>query len=69
MPVERVVVTDTLPLPSSCPSPKLVQLSVAALVARIIEAEMRNNQGAFGLVADQGEDHEDGEEETFEEEK
>ena len=68
MPVEKVVVTDTLPLPSTSPSPKLVQLSVAALVARIIEAEMRNNQGAFGLVADQGADHED-EEETFEEEK
>lgn len=68
MPVEKVVVTDSLPLPSTSPSPKLVQLSVAALVARIIEAEMRNNQGAFGLVADQGADHED-EEETFEEEK
>lgn len=51
MPVEMVVVTDSLPLPQRA-SPKVVQVSVAGLLARIIEAQMRNNQGAFGLIAD-----------------
>jgi ribose-phosphate pyrophosphokinase len=37
-PVEQVVVTDSLPLPPNAPS-KVVQLSVATLLAKIIETE------------------------------
>ena len=58
MPVEQVVVTDTLELPCVSSS-KIFQLSVSQLIARIVEAEMRNNQGAFGLIADQNSYSED----------
>ena len=37
-PVERVVVTDSVPLPDKC-SPKVVQVSIAPLLARVIETE------------------------------
>ena len=37
-PVERVVVTDSVPLPAKC-SPKVVQVSIAPLLARVIETE------------------------------
>ncbi len=37
-PVERVVVTDSVPLPAKC-SPKVAQVSIAPLLARVIETE------------------------------
>ena len=52
MPVEMVVVTDSLPLPDGHVSQKVVQVSVAGLVAAIIQAEMRNSQDALGFIAD-----------------
>ena len=61
MPVEQVVVTDTLALPAGASS-KIKQLSVAGLVASIVEADVQNNQGAFGLIADINESEDDFEE-------
>lgn len=42
-PVDRVIVTDSVPLPRDVPvSSKIVQVSVAKGLARIIESEMRH---------------------------
>ena len=57
MPVEQVVTTDTLELPPVA-SRKIIQLSVAGLIGRIIEAEIADNQGAYGLIADLNSDAE-----------
>jgi len=49
LPVEKVIVTDSIPLPTTLPgeSSKIVQVSIAPLLARVIEAEYFRSVGKF----------------------
>jgi ribose-phosphate pyrophosphokinase len=40
-PISQIVVTDSIPLPEKCSSPKVVQLSIAPLLAKIISSDFK----------------------------